>query len=61
MSMLDKLKGMLKGHEETAQKGIDKAGDAANRRTGGKHSGKIDSTRQRLNDQMNKRRNDPGH
>ncbi|MER0244011.1 antitoxin [Streptomyces sp. HSW2009] len=55
MSMLDKLKSMLKGHEDTARKGIDKAGDAVDRKTGGKYSDKIDSAQQRLSDQMDKR------
>lgn len=60
MSMLDKLKGMLKGHEGTARKGVDKAGDAMDRKTGGKHSGKIDSAKQRIDDQMGKRPDDSG-
>ncbi|MFE6778352.1 antitoxin [Streptomyces sp. NPDC057702] len=52
MSMLDKLKSMLKGHEGQARKGVDKAGDAVNRKTGGKHSDQIDSAKQRLDDQL---------
>ncbi|MFF5716711.1 antitoxin [Streptomyces buecherae] len=60
MSMLDKLKSMLKGHEDTARKGMNKAGDAVDRKTGGKHRDKIDSAQQKLDDQLGKRRDDPG-
>ncbi len=60
MSMLDKLKNMLKGHEDTARKGMNKAGDAVDRKTGGKHRDKIDSAQQKLDDQLGKRRDDPG-
>ncbi|MGW1840745.1 antitoxin [Streptomyces sp. BBFR2] len=52
MSMLDKLKSMLKGHEEQAGKGVDKAGDYANEKTQGKYSGQIDKGRQRLKDEF---------
>ncbi|MFE7121264.1 antitoxin [Streptomyces sp. NPDC057654] len=52
MSMLDKLKGLIKGHEDTARKGVDKAGDAFDQKTGGKYSGQVDSAQQKINDQM---------
>ncbi|MEV0282072.1 antitoxin [Streptomyces sp. NPDC050610] len=52
MSMLDKLKGLIKGHEDTARKGVDKAGDAFDEKTQGKYSGQVDSAQQKLNDQM---------
>ncbi|KOG85583.1 antitoxin [Streptomyces varsoviensis] len=52
MSMLDKLKGLIKGHEDTARKGVDKAGDAFDQKTQGKYSGQVDSAQQKLNDQM---------
>ncbi|WEV27471.1 antitoxin [Streptomyces sp. 71268] len=60
MSMLDKLKNMLKGHEDTARKGMNKAGDAVDRKTGGKHRDKIDTAQQKFDDQLGKRRDDPG-
>ncbi|MEV0266865.1 antitoxin [Streptomyces sp. NPDC050617] len=52
MSMLDKLKGLIKGHEDTARKGVDKAGDAFDQKTQGKYSGQVDSAQQKLNDQL---------
>jgi len=55
MSMLDKLKGMLKGHEEQAQKGAEKAGDAVDQKTQGKYSGQVDSAQEKFNDQLGNR------
>lgn len=52
MSMLDKLKGMLKGHEDTARQGIEKAGDAVDSRTGGKYQSQVDTAQQKLNEQL---------
>jgi hypothetical protein len=52
MSMLDKLKGLVKGHEDTARKGVDKGGDAVDRKTGNKHSGQVDSAQQKMDDQL---------
>ncbi|MFF9408582.1 antitoxin [Streptomyces anandii] len=52
MSMMDKIKGLLKGHEEQAGKGIDKGGDYVDQRTQGKYSGQVDTAQQRLKDEM---------
>ncbi|WP_033817586.1 antitoxin [Kitasatospora sp. MBT63] len=52
MSMLDKLKGMMKGHEDTTRQGVDKAGDAFDAKTGGKYEGQVDSAQQKINDQL---------
>lgn len=52
MSMLDKLKGLVKGHEDTARKGVDKAGDAVDKKTGDKYSGQVDSAQQKIDDQL---------
>ncbi|WP_328885648.1 antitoxin [Streptomyces sp. NBC_00316] len=52
MSMMDKLKHMLKGHEQQAGKGVDKAGDAIDARTQGKHAGQVDAAQDRLKDQL---------
>ncbi|MEU3713812.1 antitoxin [Streptomyces catenulae] len=52
MSMLDKLKSMLKGHEEQTGKGIDKAGDYVDKRTQGKYSGQVDKGQDRLKDEF---------
>ncbi|MFF2073688.1 antitoxin [Kitasatospora sp. NPDC058162] len=52
MSMLDKLKGLLKGHEDQATKGVDKAGDAFDERTEGKYSSQVDTAQDKLKDQF---------
>ncbi|MFF2148437.1 antitoxin [Kitasatospora sp. NPDC058190] len=52
MSMLDKLKSLLKGHEEQTEKGIDKAGDAFDERTEGKYSSQTDAAQDRLKQQF---------
>lgn len=52
MSMLDKLKQMLKGHEDQAEKGIDKSGDAFDERTEGKYSSQVDTAQDRLKQQF---------
>ncbi|MEU3448496.1 antitoxin [Streptomyces thermolilacinus] len=52
MSMMDKLKNMLKGHEGQAGKGVDKAGDQVDKRTQGRYSGQVDTAQDRLKDQL---------
>ncbi|WP_329454446.1 antitoxin [Streptomyces sp. NBC_01497] len=56
MSMLDKLKGMMKGHEDTAHKGVDKAGDAVDKKTGNKYENQVDTGQKKMDEQMG---NDP--
>jgi hypothetical protein len=58
MSMLDKLKGLLKGHEEQAGKGIDKAGDYVDERTQGKYRSQVDTAQDKLREQLGGQ--DPG-
>ncbi|MEU3568358.1 antitoxin [Kitasatospora sp. NPDC036755] len=48
MSMMDKLKNLLKGHEDQADKAVDKAGDAVDQRTQGKYSGQVDAAQEQL-------------
>ncbi|GAA3050507.1 hypothetical protein FHS39_000947 [Streptomyces olivoverticillatus] len=55
MSMLDKLKGLLKGHEDQARQGVEKAGDAFDTRTGNKYQSQTDTTQQKLNEQLGNR------
>ncbi|MET9804860.1 antitoxin [Streptomyces sp. NPDC006368] len=57
MSVMDKLKHMLKGHGEQTGKGIDKGGDYVDDKTQGKHSGHVDTAQDRLKDQYGR---DPG-
>ncbi|WP_306330067.1 antitoxin [Streptomyces venezuelae] len=52
MSMLDKLKGMLKGHEDKASQGVDKAGDFVDEKTQGKYSSQVDTAQERLREQL---------
>ncbi|MER8002932.1 antitoxin [Streptomyces sp. NPDC001780] len=52
MSMLDKLKGLIKGHEDTARQGVEKAGDAVDRRTGNKYRDQVDTAQRKLDEQI---------
>ncbi|MFJ9483043.1 antitoxin [Streptomyces mirabilis] len=58
MSMLDKLKGLLKGHEDQARQGVEKAGDAFDAKTGNKYQGQTDTVQQKLNEQLGNRPSD---
>ncbi|MGX4694257.1 antitoxin [Streptomyces sp. JNUCC 63] len=58
MSMLDKLRGLLKGHEEQAGKGVDKAGDYVDERTQGKYRSQVDTAQDKLREQIGDQ--DPG-
>lgn len=55
MSVLDKIKGMLKGHEDQARKGVEKAGDFADRKTQNKYSSQVDMAQEKINEQMGNR------
>ncbi|MER7671373.1 antitoxin [Kitasatospora sp. NPDC096128] len=59
MSMLDKLKQMLKGHEEQGEKGIDKAGDAFDERTEGKYGSQVDTAQDKLKEQLGRDQDQP--
>lgn len=52
MSMMDKLKNLLKGHEEQADKAVDKAGDAVDEHTQGKYSGQVDTAQEQAKNQF---------
>ncbi|AIA07553.1 MULTISPECIES: antitoxin [Streptomyces] len=52
MSVLDKLKELLKGHEEQAGKGVDKAGDYVDERTQGKYQSQVDTAQDKLKEQL---------
>lgn len=52
MSVMDKLKQMLKGHEEQAGKGVDRGGDFVDEKTQGKYSSQVDTAQERLRRQM---------
>jgi hypothetical protein len=60
MSMMDKLKSMLKGHEAQADKGVDKAGDHVDDKTQSKYSGQVDTGQDKLKEQYGSdRREEP--
>ncbi|MFE2551239.1 antitoxin [Streptomyces sp. NPDC059355] len=52
MSMLDKLKGLIKGHEDVARQGVEKAGDAVDAKTGNKYQSQVDTAQQKINEQL---------
>ncbi|MFF9342811.1 MULTISPECIES: antitoxin [unclassified Streptomyces] len=52
MSMMDKLKEMLKGHEEKTGQGVDKAGDFVDEKTQGKYSSQVDTAQDKLKEQF---------
>ncbi|MGW7363275.1 antitoxin [Streptomyces sp. NPDC054841] len=52
MSVMDKLKHLLKGHEDQASKGVDKAGDTVDEKTQGKHSSQVDTAQDKLKEQF---------
>ncbi|MFC8128309.1 antitoxin [Streptomyces sp. NPDC057302] len=59
MSVMDKLKQMLKGHEDKAGQGIDKAGDFVDGKTQGKYSGQVDTAQDKLKDQFGRDQDKP--
>ncbi|MCG7208835.1 MULTISPECIES: antitoxin [Streptomyces] len=57
MSMLDKLKGMLKGHEDQAKRGVGKGGDMIDQRTGNKYQSQVDAAQKQADDYIDRSRN----
>lgn len=56
MSMLDKIKGMLKGHPDQARQGVDKTGDFVDDKTGNKHQRQVDTGQDKLKDEFGRDR-----
>ncbi|MFP1624016.1 antitoxin [Streptomyces sp. 5K101] len=52
MSMMDKLKNMLKGHPERTNQGIEKAGDYVDERTQGRHRRHVDTAQDKMREQF---------
>jgi len=52
MSMMEKIKQMLKGHEDQAEKAVDKAGDMVDDKTQGRYSGQVDTAQEKLKDEF---------
>lgn len=59
MSVMDKLKQMLKGHEDQAGKGIDKAGDFVDEKSQGKYSSQVDTAQEKLKGQLGRDQDQP--
>ncbi|GLY64268.1 antitoxin [Amycolatopsis taiwanensis] len=45
MSVMDKIKNMMKGHSEEAEKAVDKGAEYLNEKTHGKYESEIDAAR----------------
>jgi hypothetical protein len=54
MSIVDKVKEMLGQHSDKAEKGVDKAGDVIDEKTGGKYSDKIDTAQDKAKDYLHR-------
>lgn len=52
MSVLDKVKGMLKGREDKASQAVDKAGDLIDEKTGGKYASQVDMAQNQAKKQL---------
>lgn len=59
MSVMDKLKQMLKGHEDQAGRGVDKAGDFVDEKTQGKYGSQVDTAQDKLREQLSRDRDNP--
>ncbi|MBD0741103.1 antitoxin [Streptomyces sp. CBMA152] len=59
MSVMDKLKQMLKGHEDQAGQGIDKAGDFVDEKTQSKYSSQVDTAQDKLKEQLGRDQDQP--
>ncbi|KAB2388575.1 MULTISPECIES: antitoxin [Actinomadura] len=54
MSFVDKVKEMLGQHSDQAKKGVDKAGDMFDQKTGGKYADKVDKVQDKGNDYIDR-------
>lgn len=52
MGMMDKLKGMVSGHEDQVKRGAEKAAEAADEKTGGKHTDQINTATEKASEQL---------
>jgi hypothetical protein len=50
MSIVDRVKEMFGQHPDKAKQGVEKAGDMADERTGGKHADKTDKAQEKGSD-----------
>jgi hypothetical protein len=52
MSVLDKIKGALKGHEAQVSQGVEKAGDMVDQKTQGKYASQVDMVQKKANEEL---------
>lgn len=52
MSILDKLKGMVRGHPDKAREGVEQAGDLVDEKTQGKYRSQTDAVQKKINEQF---------
>ncbi len=50
MSIMDKLKGLLKGRETQVKQGIDKASDVVEKKVGTEHADKVENVAEKAKD-----------
>ncbi|KAB2345630.1 antitoxin [Actinomadura rudentiformis] len=61
MSIVDKVREMLGGHGDKAKDAVGKAGDMADKKTGGKYADKIDMGQEKASEYIDRSRpNDTG-
>jgi hypothetical protein len=52
MSMLEKIKGMLRGHEDQYRQGFEKSGDFVDKKTDNKYRSQVDTAQEKLNEKF---------
>lgn len=60
MSIVSKVKQMLGQHPGQARKGVEKAGDMVDQRTGGKYAEQVDKAQQRADEYIEREGGRPG-
>lgn len=55
MSIVDKLKGLLRGRETKVKSGIDKVSDTVEKRVGDKNAGKVENAAEKAKDAVEAR------
>ncbi|GHE85567.1 antitoxin [Streptomyces griseoaurantiacus] len=56
MGIMDKIKGLVTGHEDKVREGVDKAAEMADKRTGGKYGDQIRTGKEKLGEQLGTQR-----
>ncbi|GHH83358.1 hypothetical protein GCM10018793_45250 [Streptomyces sulfonofaciens] len=58
MSVMDRIKSMLKGHPEQSEKAVDKGGDFADDKTQGRYRSQTDTAQEKAKEQFGRGRDD---